>query len=149
MLGWSKAAEKFSEGINPYSTSYINAPPFWMQLLFLFSKIAETFQISIYPVIRSFLIAVELLVMLVTYFFLRHYFNFEHPRRMVLLGMSLNPVCIILICQHCQFDLIISLWALLMLMFLISFHRDGRAGNWLSACLFLGLNILTKKILTM
>jgi hypothetical protein len=66
------------------------------------------------------------------------------PGLVVLWGMALNPVCILQVCQHGNFDVLVGLWVALTLLMLLRFGDTQSETDWLCACLFLGLGVLTK-----
>ncbi|MFZ1074406.1 MAG: hypothetical protein WAO21_13350 [Verrucomicrobiia bacterium] len=67
-------------------------------------------------------------------------------RTLVIIGIALNPAAILLICQHCNFDVIVALWLMLFMISLLRYHQTKDYTDWLCACLFLGLGILTKTV---
>ena len=56
----------------------------------------------------------------------------------------LNPVAILLICVHGNFDVLVGLWVLLFAISLSRWARLGDPVDWLGASLWLGIGALTK-----
>jgi hypothetical protein len=147
MRAWSRVAGELTRGNNPYlTTTRLNWPPFWMQILFAVAKLNQWTGIHVFTLIRGLILLVECAVAVVLYHGLRTFGGTLDPRRLLLVAVSLNPVCILLTAQHGNFDLFVGLWILLFVAFLVAFHRSGEALDWLYACLFLGLGILTKTV---
>lgn len=143
---WSKVAEMLSEGKNPYNeSSYLNAGPFWMQFIYIFGKISSAFDISIYSVVKTFLILVECAVAAILLHTLNSW-GVSGARRLLNISISFNPVCILLTCQHAQFDILVSLLILLFTLFLLRYQKTREALDWLCSTLFLGLGILAKTV---
>jgi hypothetical protein len=65
-------------------------------------------------------------------------------RRALLVGIALNPIMIILVCQHGNSDVNVGLFVTLACAALIAFRRSRDVVLWLVGCLFLGLGVLAK-----
>lgn len=65
-------------------------------------------------------------------------------RRALLVGIALNPVTIILVCQHGNSDVQVGLLVTLAVAALASHRRSRDVVMWLVGCLFLGLGVLAK-----
>ena len=124
----------------------MNWPPFWLQLIFIISKISTTFAIPFFRVLQIFLILVESAVIILLIKLIREIAPAARVRTLIILGLALNPAAILLICQHCNFDVIVALWLMLFMLSLLRYNRAGDDVDWLCACLFLGLGILTKTV---
>ena len=62
---WETVANVLAGGGNPYqTTSKLNWPPLWLQLIFVISKISTTFSVPFFRVLQSFLILVESVVII-------------------------------------------------------------------------------------
>lgn len=99
-----------------------------------------------FRLIQAVLIFSETLLLGVLYIVLRRVAPTKHPLVLVFLGVSINPICILLICQHCNFDVIIVLCILLSLAMLFEFSKTQEPTSWLLACLFLGVGVQAKTI---
>src|SRR6185503_8397760 len=64
----------------------------------------------------------------------------------LVVGICVNPIAVLLICQHGNFDVLVGLWVVLFLTHLVLFQRGEEARDFLAACAFLGLAILTKTV---
>jgi len=142
---WQHVARILEQGGNPYMrTTYLNWPPVWMQLIEFLSRASGLLGVSFLRVLQTFLLAVEAAVALVVLRMARELVPTADVRRILIVGISLNPVAILLICQHCNFDILAALWILLFMGSLLAYNRGNNPVDFLSACLFLGLSILTK-----
>ena len=123
-----------------------------MQLIFCLSKIAAVFKVTVeysapfFRVLQIFLILVEASVIILLIKLIQEVAPTAHARKIVIIGLALNPIAVFLTCQHCNFDVIVALWLLLFMNSLLQYNRANNPIDWLSACLFLGLGILTKTV---
>lgn len=146
-FSWQSVSKCLAEGLNPYHvTTVLNWPPFWMQLIFCISKAAAMVGIPFFRALQIFLILVESVVIVQAFKMIRYLAPAANARNILLFGIALNPVAILLTCQHCNFDVIVGLWVVLFAGCLVKFNRTGNVEHWLGACLFLGLGILTKTV---
>jgi len=145
---WSAVARRLAVGENPYvSTDFLNWPPLWMQLVFGLDRIAKALGISTVLAIQLFLIAVEVGVIVATYDLLFAIGCSRRKRRWILLiGIALNPICILLVCQHGNFDVLVGFLVLLFLSAIIRWKRGGPIENWFLACFWLGLGTTLKVV---
>src|SRR6185503_9848672 len=67
-------------------------------------------------------------------------------RRALLVGIALNPVAIILVCQHGNSDVQVGLLVTLAVAALGAHRRSRELAAWLGGCLFLGLGVLAKTV---
>jgi hypothetical protein len=67
-------------------------------------------------------------------------------RSIVLAGLALNPISILLVCQHANFDTIVALAIVLAIAALLRFGVSNHPVDWLFAALSLGMGILAKTI---
>jgi 4-amino-4-deoxy-L-arabinose transferase-like glycosyltransferase len=65
-------------------------------------------------------------------------------RQALLVGVALNPMAILLVCQHGNSDVHVGLFVTLALAALVVYRRSRDVLVWLGACLFLGLGVLAK-----
>jgi hypothetical protein len=146
-FSWETVAGMLEAGKNPYqATSFLNWPPLWTQLVFCLSKIATAFNVPFFRVLQVFLIAVESLVLVLAIRLIKSVAPTARVLGIVIIGLAVNPIAVLLVCQHCNFDVIVALWLLLFLCSLVRYNRLKAPSDWLSACLFLGLGILTKTV---
>ncbi|HUB87782.1 MAG TPA: hypothetical protein VMB22_07810 [Verrucomicrobiae bacterium] len=146
-FSWESTAKLLESGVNPYqATPLLNWPPFWLQIIFCISKVATMLGAPFFRVLQSFLILAESGVIIFLIILIREVVPTAPVRKIVIIGLALNPIAILLICQHCNFDVLVGFWLLLFMISLLRYNRDNNPGNWLAACLFLGLGILTKTV---
>jgi hypothetical protein len=144
---WLHVMDILEAGGNPYKeTGVLNWPPFWMQILFGLHQIAKHTGLAPTHLIQSTLISTEALVLTVVYLFARRHFYSRHLFLVLLLGWALNPVCIFLSCQHCNYDVFVGLFVLLSVWMLVEWSVGKKAEAWLVACFCIGLGILAKTV---
>ncbi len=146
LRGWERVAAELRAGRNPYQTTpFLNWPPLWMQTLAAIDKSAQVLQIPFKTLLRLMLIAFDVAVVVVAHR-LAVSMELTKARTIVLAGLALNPISILLVCQHANFDTIVTLTVLLAITALIRFARSGDPVDWLCAALALGIGILAKTI---
>ena len=146
IYSWQAVAMALRDGLNPYKvSSFLNWPPFWMQLIHLIDRISVMLGISFVHGLQLFLAAVESAVICLTFRLISR-LGRGPAWPLALVGLALNPACILLTCQHGNFDVLVGLWVLLFVGSLIQYQRSKDEVDWLLACLFLGLGILTKTV---
>ena len=146
-LAWEKVAELLKDGSNPYEASvFISWPPLWMQIIFVISKIAGFLNVPFFQVLRITLILFETAVLIQVMRLIKMIAPAANARVIAIAGIALNPVAILLVCQHCNFDVLMVLWVLLAAEGLVRYNESHNLMDWLFACLFLGLGILTKTV---
>ena len=146
-ISWERVAGLLDEEKNPYqATTLLNWPPFWMQCIFLLSKMAHTYSIPFFRMLQLFVVAVESGVIVLVIKLIRTVTPEAKVRSIVIAGIALNPAPLFLTCMHCNFDIIVGFWVLLFVLFLVRYQQSGEISDWLCACLFLGLGILTKTV---
>jgi hypothetical protein len=144
---WIEVSNLLAAGINPYgATTYLNWPPVWMQLAYVIGRATTVLDVPFLRVLQVFLIGVESVLMVFVLRLVRDLAPDVDAFKVVLFGLALNPVAILLVCQHGNFDVLLVLWVVLFLSALLRFHRTGDTGDWLMACLSLGLGVLTKAV---
>jgi hypothetical protein len=143
---WLEAGWRMAEGKNPYlATEFFNWPPLWVQILYGLQRLARSTGVRLEFVITGFLIAVECVLIVALIDLLRR-LGYASARTLVLVGVALNPVCVVLVCQHGNFDVLVALLALLAVGSLLRFQQSGQTEDWLVACLWLGLAIALKSV---
>lgn len=144
---WLHVIDVLNAGGNPYrDTGVLNWPPFWMQVLFVLGKLSAYTSISAIHLIQATLIAAEMATVAIGFKLTEKFFQSPVPVGVFAAGIALNPISIFLSCQHCNFDVFAGMWILLFAYALMSYHREKLAEQWLAACFFLGMGILTKTI---
>lgn len=148
MYGWMEVIAILKRGGNPYrEASLLNYPPFWLQVLYGIGKLSDATGIVATRLVQVVLITAEASVLLLTYAFTQRLeISSQKSFVILLLGLALNPVSILLNCQHGNFDVFVGFWILVFAHCLLSFYQSKSSIHWLMACLALGLGILTKTI---
>ena len=147
LMHWGDAARYFRVGANPYSEPRLqwNWPPFWIPMLHVLYHLTDGL-IPFFTAVRAYLIAIESTLAICLYFVVRRFFPQTSALRLLVMGVSLNPICVLLVCQHGNFDVLASLFGILALAMLLIFRGGHDILRWLWACAFLGLAILTKTV---
>jgi hypothetical protein len=146
-FSWESIGGLMIRGENPYhTTALLNWPPLWMQLIFCLSKIAAALGAPFFRVLQIFLVLVESAVIVLLVRLIKEVAPAAPARAIAIVGLALNPIAVLLICQHCNFDVIVALWLMLFMLCLLRYNRSNDPAAWLGACLFLGLAILTKTV---
>jgi hypothetical protein len=97
---WKSAGDLLAHGRNPYAEpGFFVWPPLWVQILWVLQKVSTRTGLSLIWIVPIFLVVVETVLIIALVYLLR-YLGYAGRRRLVLLGIALNPVCIILVCQH-------------------------------------------------
>ena len=144
---WQLVAAVLADGGNPYrDTILLNWPPIWMQLIFALDKTASLLGVPFFRVLQVFLIVVESLLIVGLSLVIRQVAPGVNARKILIWGVALNPVAILLVVQHGNFDTLVALWLVLFAASLLRYGRRGEAVDWLAACLFLGLGVVTKTV---
>jgi len=147
LYSWLRVIDILKNEGDPYSTTdVLNWPPFWMQILYGVHEISKYTTVSPTRIIQLVLIGGEAISILPCYIIMRKFFNIENPAKLLILGFALDPVCILLSCQHCNFDVFVGFWVLIFVASLLLYYRAHDVVYWLMACFFLGLGILTKTV---
>ena len=116
-----------------------------MQIVFLLDHVARRLGLPLTLVIRGFLILADSLgVLLAGRLILRA--ASVSVLRPLLLGWSLNPIAILLVCQHANFDGLVAICILMVLLCTIDFLERPEAASWLWACCWLGMGVVLKTI---
>jgi hypothetical protein len=142
---WRGALSAQDEGHNPYETDVLNWPPFWLQIIVVLDAAAAQVGISFLSALRIYLVLVESAIVVTLYFTLVSVGAQRGAvRRALLVGIALNPVMIILVCQHGNSDVNVGLLVTLAAAALIAHRRSRDVVLWLCGCLLLGLGVLAK-----
>jgi Dolichyl-phosphate-mannose-protein mannosyltransferase len=147
LRAWDYVANDLEAGRNPYvTTQFVSWPPAWIQVVSFLAGIARHFGWPLDSVIRAFLIGVDGACLLMVGALIRRLVGPTRVLSTLLLGWSLNPVPVLLVCQHGNFDGLIAFCVLAALWFLARFHETQDATDWLWADAFLGVGIVLKTI---
>jgi len=147
LYAWLRVIDILTQEGNPYSqTEVLNWPPFWMQILYGVHEISKHTAVSPTRVIQLVLMDGEAILMLATYGILKRFLHCPNPLKLLIIALALNPISILLSCQHCNFDVFVGFWVLLFIYSLLDFYETGSVASWLMACFFLGIGILTKTV---
>jgi len=145
---WDAIGNILMAGGNPYHVTAGGMcwPPLWMQLIFLFKKVSLVWHLPFYDVVRAFLILSESAMALLLYATVVRYAKSINAARLLIFGIALNPIPVFLVCQQCNFDVLVGFWVLLAVYMLLRFQEKPESGFWLCACFALGMGTLTKTI---
>ena len=144
---WGHQADLMKAGINPYQANTLfNWPPVWMQFVFLISKVSDFLNVPFFRVLQLCLILVESAVIIQVMRLIRKIAPAANARAIAIFGIALNPAAIFLVCQHCNFDVLMVFWVLSAAASLLRYNASEDPIDWLCACFFLGLGILTKTV---
>lgn len=147
LYAWLNVIDVLKNGGNPYrDTGVLNWPPFWMQLIYGVGRIAGITSLPAAKLFQALLIGGECAVVVVCYSILTKFFRFRNMTAAFLAAFAISPICVFLNCQHGNFDVFVGLWILLYAYALLSFYGNKSPVNWLAACFFLGMGILTKTV---
>lgn len=142
---WQGALAVQDEGRNPYETGVLNWPPLWLEIIVGVDYAAHLTDVSFWSALRVYLVLVESALVVTLYLTLVSVgARRDAVRRALLVGIALNPVAIILVCQHGNSDVNVGLLVTLAVAALIAHWRSRDIVLWLGACLLLGLGVLAK-----
>jgi hypothetical protein len=146
LQAWTEVADVMAAGQNPYSVKpFLLWPPAWMQILFLLDQAAHHLDVPLTVVIRAFLILADGVVVLLTSALIRQIAPMS-VLLLLLVGWSLNPVSIVLVGQHGNFDSLVAICIMMALLSLTQFAKRRDPVPWLWACGWLGFGVLLKTI---
>jgi len=147
LRAWVGVAHLLEQGQNPYNSPqhWLSWPPAWMQIVFGLDHLARTLDLPLAIVIRIFLILADALGALLAGRLIQRLASLS-VLGPLLIGWSLNPIAILLVCQHGNFDGLVAICILLMLLALVDFLDDADPVAWLAACGWLGIGVVVKTI---
>jgi hypothetical protein len=144
---WQRALEAEHDGQNPYETGVLNWPPFWLQIIALLDAVANHVDTSFWTALRIYLIMAESALVATLYLTLVSVgARRDAVRRALLVGIALNPVAILLVCEHGNSDINVGLLVTLAVTALIAHWRSRDVVLWLCGCLLLGVGVLAKTV---
>jgi hypothetical protein len=144
---WEGALEYQDEGRNPYESGVLNWPPLWLVVIVTLDYAANVVDVSFLSALRLYLVLVESALVVALYLTLVHAGTRpDAVRRAVLVGIALNPIAILLVCQHGNSDVQVGLLVTLAVAALLAHGRSRDVVFWLVGCLLLGLGVLAKTV---
>ncbi len=142
---WRGALAAQDEGTNPYETGVLNWPPLWLMVIVGLDYAANLVDLGFWTLLRLYLVLVESAIVVTLYLTLVSAGAARGAvRRALLVGIALNPVTIILVCQHGNSDVQVGLVVTLAVAALAAHRQSRDVVMWLAGCLFLGLGVLAK-----
>jgi hypothetical protein len=146
LVTWAWVGGVMMNGENPYHSALLDWPPLWMQLIYVFEKISRFTDWPFRDVIRGFLILTESALAGLLYAALVRFTKARDPVKLLIVGLAVNPIAILQVCQHGNFDVLVGFWVLLAVFMLLQFQEQPEARFWLCACLAVGMGALTKTV---
>jgi len=147
LTSWMTVAAQLRQGANPYvTTTIVKWPPFAIVVVWLIDHVARAISVSFFDVMRVTLIAAESAIVVVLYFLMIRFAPARTVRRTLLVGISLNPIAILFVCQHENIDVFVGLFVALALWALVVSKGADDAVPWLAGCLAVGLGAFAKTI---
>jgi hypothetical protein len=144
---WMEVAFQLRQGTNPYATTGIlKWPPFALVLVWFIDHVAVWLGVSFFNVMRAILVAAEGAVVVVLYFLMTRFAPARQVRRILLVGICLNPIAILFSVQHENIDVFVGLFVALGLWALVSAERARDAAGWFAASLAFGLGVFVKTV---
>jgi hypothetical protein len=144
---WQGALAARDEGRNPYETGVLNWPPLWLVVIVALDALADLVSVAFWSVLRVYLALVESGLVVALYATLVSAgADRRAVRRALVVGIALNPVAIILVCQHGNSDVQVGLLVTLAVAALAAHRRSRDVAAWLGGCLLLGLGVLAKTV---
>jgi hypothetical protein len=142
---WRGALSAQDAGENPYETGVLNWPPLWLVVIVALDYAANLVDVGFLTALRLYLVLVESLLVVALYFTLLSFGAEPRAvRRALLVGIALNPIAIILVCQHGNSDVQVGLLVVLTVAALGTYWRSRDVVLWLCGCLLVGLGVLAK-----
>ena len=144
---WTEVVADLRGGFNPYATrAHLNWPPLWMQLLYGLDRLSRALAVPVVDVIRWFLIAVDAVNVMLAYLLAVRFLRIGKARTLILAGLVVNPLSLLLVCQHGNFDAIVVTALLGFTIAFLAWIERGDAVDWLLAAFALGIGVLVKTI---
>jgi hypothetical protein len=143
---WNQVSHALAEGRNPYTTGLLNWPPFWMQVIYGLGQLQDSTGVPLTLLIQLLLTTAESVLVVFLYQLLRELRPGNSPVRLLLVGIALNPICILLTCQHGNFDVFVGLTVVAFLTVLLRWERLRNVLDWLWACALLGAAVAVKTV---
>jgi len=147
LTSWMTVAAQLRHRANPYvTTTIVKWPPFAIVIVWLIDHGARALSVSFFNMMRLTLIAAESAIVIVLYLLMIRFAPTGSVRRTLLVGISLNPIAILFVCQHENIDVFVGLFVVLALWALVVSKDADDAVPWLAGCLAVGLGAFTKTV---
>ncbi|MDX6569855.1 MAG: hypothetical protein QOH15_2433 [Gaiellales bacterium] len=144
---WIRVAHELNSGANPYvTTSIVKWPPFAIVVVWLIDHVARAIGVSFFTAMRVALIGAESGIVVVLYALLTRFAPRRTVRWVLLVGISLDPIAILFVCQHENIDVFVGLFVALALWALVAYRQTDDVVLWLAGCLALGLGAFAKTV---
>ena len=144
---WQTVTAILMRGDNPYvETPLLFYPPFWMQVLYVLGRISQRTGISLAHLIQFVLTLTDVAIVVLVYALLKNLGAGNRAYRLALIGFALNPISIILTCEHGNFDSVVGLLVLATVFGLVRWNEGAGVSSWLMAAMTVGLGILAKTV---
>jgi hypothetical protein len=144
---WMQVAQQLRSGANPYiTTSIVKWPPFALIVVWSIDHLATWLGVSFFTVMRATLVAAEGAIAVVLYFLMARFVPAREVRRILLVGISFNPIAILFSVQHENIDVFVGLFVVLALWALVTAERTRDAAGWLAGSLAIGLGAFVKTV---
>jgi hypothetical protein len=144
---WLYVARSLQVGANPYTTtSFLNWPPFWLQLIFLLAELSKATGLGFLLVLRGLLLLVEVVLALMLVLLLNAVTTKRQADTLLFVGYAINPIAISQVCQHCNFDVFVGLFVLVFVYYGMTYTRTSEPADLLRGAGALGLGILAKTV---
>ena len=144
---WRIVLDAQDEGRNPYETGRLNWPPLWLMVIVALDHVANAVGVSFLSALRLYLVLIESAMVVALYLtLLRAGVRRDAVRRALLVGIALNPIAILLVCQHGNSDVQVGLLVILAVTALLAHGRSRDVVFWLVGCLLLGIGVLAKTV---
>jgi hypothetical protein len=139
---WNIVGEALARGENPYQvTHFLRWPPLWMIVILAVKSLSVSLSIDFVPLIKLPPILADVAIAVVIYYYFanrRH--NLKQARRLALL-YAVNPVSILIVAVHGQFDSFPVLFLLISVYYAVA---DASELDLVVASIFFGLAIFAK-----
>jgi Gpi18-like mannosyltransferase len=142
VASWNAVGEAIARGENPYRvTHFLRWPPLWMIIILAVKSLSVSLPATFTTLIKLPPILADVAIAVVIYYYFayrRH--NLTRARRLALL-YAFNPVSILIVAGHGQFDSIPTLFLLLSAYFAVAEASDI---DLVIAAIFFGLAVFAK-----
>jgi hypothetical protein len=116
-----------------------------MQIIAAIDNASQILRVPFTTLLRLFLIAADVTGVVAAHR-IAVFTEVKKARTIILVGLALNPISILLVCQHANFDTIVALAVLLAVSAVLRFARSEDPVDWLYASLAIGIGTLAKTI---
>lgn len=147
-VSWGVVVHQLQLGHNPYvTTNLLGWGPLWMMVLYVVHQVAGAVGISFLLALKLLLIAIESALIVMIYNCLYRLTGDARTARLtVLFGVSLNPMAVLMVCQHCNFDVLVALLMFWGALEVISYSRARDTTTLLTGSFAFGIGALAKTV---